>query len=144
MQVRDVLRAKGRRVVQIAPEATVREAISRLVEHNIGSLPVVDHDGRVVGIFTERDVLRGFQDCGEGFCRATIEDVMTADPITCEEHDQVHDAMGEMSHHQVGQLPVLSGGELVGVVSVGDVIKILHENAEAENRHLLAYLYGPA
>ncbi len=142
MQVRDVLRAKGRRVVQIGPEATVGEAIARLVQQNIGSLPVVDRDGRVVGIFTERDVLRGFHNRGEGFCQARISEVMTARPISCDVDEPVHDAMGKMSDHQVGQLPVLDGEELVGVVSVGDVVKLLHENAEAENRHLLAYLYG--
>ena len=142
MLVRDILRAKGRNVIQIGPGATVREAIARLVEHNIGSLPVVDDDGQVVGIFTERDVLRGFHDCGEGFCRAELADVMTSDPITCDRDEPVHDAMGKMSEHQVGQLPVMDGLGLVGVVSVGDVVRVLHEKAEAENRHLVAYLYG--
>ena len=141
MRVRDVLRSKNRGVYHIESEASVGEAIARLVEHNIGSLPVVDA-GRIVGIFTERDVLRGVHNCGEGFCRARIADVMTKDPVLCDSDDSVHDAMGRMSEHQIGQLPVTEGDELVGVVSVGDLVRVLHEHAEAENRHLLSYLYG--
>ena len=143
MKVTDVLRSKGRGAISVAPEATVGEAIELLVEHNIGSLPVVDL-GRVVGIFTERDVLRGVHNCGEGFCRTRIDDVMTRGPVVCDADEPVHDAMGRMSAHKVGQLPVLEGEELVGVVSVGDLVRILHEHAEAENRHLLTYLYGSA
>jgi CBS domain-containing protein len=143
MQIRDVLKTKGGGVIQIGPDATVREAIALLVGHNIGSLPVVAAGGRLVGIFTERDVLRGNdRDC-EGFHRARVGDVMTPSPHTCDAHENVHDAMGKMSAHAIGQLPVLDGDELVGVVSVGDVVKLMYEKVEAENRHLLEYLYGP-
>jgi CBS domain-containing protein len=142
MNVRGVLKSKDRRVITIGSEATVSDAVACLVENNIGSLPVVDGVGRLVGIFTERDVLRGLKRRGEGFCHARIAEVMTSDPVTCEHEDSVHDAMGKMSEHQIGQLPVMDDGRVVGVVSVGDVVKLLHEVAEAENRHLLNYLYG--
>jgi CBS domain-containing protein len=142
MNVRGVLKSKDRRVITIGSEATVSEAVACLVENNIGSLPVVDGVGRLVGIFTERDVLRGLKKRGEGFCLARIAEVMTSDPVTCETEDSVHDAMGKMSEHQIGQLPVMDDGRVVGVVSVGDVVKLMHEVAEAENRHLLNYLYG--
>jgi CBS domain-containing protein len=143
MQVRDVLRSKNRAVVTIQPEASVADALDLLVPHNIGSLPVVDGRGRLVGIFTERDVLRGVHHDCESFTRARIRNVMTEEPITCAPDDVVHEVMGKMSQHQVGQLPVVEGGEVVGVVSVGDVIKSMYEKVEAENQHLLAYLYGP-
>ncbi|MBX6311458.1 MAG: CBS domain-containing protein [Isosphaeraceae bacterium] len=143
MQIRDVLKAKGGGAIIIGPEATVNEAIARLVEFNIGSLPVVDGRGRLVGIFTERDVLRGVhRDC-ERFLHQRIADVMTPDPITCTPEDHLHEAMGRMSSRKVGQLPIVANGEVVGVVSVGDVIKLMFEQVEAENRHLLEYLYGP-
>ena len=80
MLVRDVLLAKGNRVVSIDPDATVHEAIAKLVQNNIGSLPVVDHDGRLVGIFAERDVLRIIHNRGEGFGRLRISEVMTPNP----------------------------------------------------------------
>lgn len=143
MQIRDVLRVKNRAVLTIPAEATVAEAIARLVEHNIGSLPVLDPAGHLVGIFTERDVLRGVDGDSERFRRARVADVMTHHPIACHLDDNVHHVMGQMSDHQVGQLPVLEDAGVVGVVSVGDVVKLLYEKVEAENRHLLDYLYGP-
>jgi len=142
MQVHKVLKAKGNRVITIEPQAAVADAIARLVQHNIGSLPVVNAEGRLVGIFTERDVLRGVGNRGEGYCQAVIGDVMTINPVTCGLEDSVHDAMGKMTEHRIGQLPVLDGEEVVGVVSVGDVVKILYEDTEYENRHLRDYIYG--
>jgi CBS domain-containing protein len=143
MQVREVLKTKGGGAIHIGPEATVAQAIERLVQCNIGSLPVVDREGRLVGIFTERDVLRGVnRDC-DGFSRRQIHHVMTRNPVTCDLDDDVHDVMGKMSRHQVGQLPVTHDQEVVGVVSVGDVIKLMYHKVEAENQHLVNYLYGP-
>jgi len=143
MLVRNVLDAKGRRLIAIGPEATVKQALELFVEHNIGSLPVVDTSGKLIGIFTERDVLYG--DCRgpESFHRQPMNRVMTPDPITCGPEDAVLEVMGKMSRHRVGQLPVLDAGRLVGLVSVGDLVKSLYDQAEAENQHLSAYLYGP-
>ncbi len=144
MVVRDVLKAKGRRVYFIGPEASVQDALALFVAHNIGSLPVVDLDGRLVGIFTERDVLFKVHEDPTGFSKRTIRDVMSHDPITCAPDDVVHEVMGKMSKHRVGQLPVVEEDRLVGVVSVGDLIKSMYERVEAENKHLFEYLYGPA
>lgn len=143
MQVHEVLKSKGRRLIAIGPDATVSQAIHRLVEHNIGSLPIVEDD-RLVGIFTERDVLRGVdRDC-EGYGKLLVGEVMTRSPVVCTLDDDVQHVMGKMSEHQVGQLPVLDADRcVVGVVSVGDVIKVLYEQLAHENRHLLEYLYGP-
>ena len=143
MQVREVLKAKGGGAIHMGPEATVAEAIERLVQCDIGSLPIVDREGRLVGIFTERDVLRGFnRDC-EGFHHRQIHQVMTRNPVTCDLDDDVHEIMGKMARHKVGQLPVTCDDDLVGVVSVGDVVKLLYHKVEAENQHLVNYLYGP-
>src|SRR5208337_5644405 len=81
MLVRDVLGAKGSELFTIDPEATVQEAIAKMVQKNIGSLPVVDHDGRLIGLFAERDVLRIIHNRGEGFSRMRISEVMTRDPV---------------------------------------------------------------
>src|SRR5438309_5638332 len=107
MQVRDVLKTKGSRVVTIEPEATVSEAIARLVQNNIGSLPVADGEGRLLGIFSERDVLRGMHNRGEGFGRIKISEVMTPDPVTCNLDDDVDDVMGKMSQKRIAKVPVL-------------------------------------
>ena len=78
MLVRDLLHTKGNRVISIYSAATVNEAVAKLVQNNIGSLPVVDHEGRLIGIFAERDVLRIIHNRGEGFGRVSISQVMTS------------------------------------------------------------------
>ena len=142
MFIRDVLQEKGRRVISIGPEASVKESLALFVEHNIGSLPVIESSGQLIGIFSERDVLFGnHQDC-ERFHHRLIKEVMTPNPITCSPKDTLAEAMGKMARHHVGQLPVVDGSELVGVVSIGDLVKSLNEQVEAENRHLMDYLHG--
>jgi CBS domain-containing protein len=142
MQVRDVLQAKGNRVVSIDSDATVHEAVAKLVQNNIGSLPVVDHDGRLIGIFAERDVLRLIHNRGEGFGRLKIAEAMTPDPVTCCLHDDVNDVMGQMSERRIAKVPVLDEGALVGIISVGDVVKVQYDKVATENRHLISYIQG--
>jgi CBS domain-containing protein len=142
MLVSDVLHAKGRRVITIGPEATVKEALALFVEHNIGSLPVVEVSGQLIGIFTERDVIFGDHHDLERFHRQLIREVKTPNPVTCSPKDTLAEAMGKMAKHHVGQLPVVDGSELVGLVSVGDMIEALYEQIEAENQHLMNYLHG--
>jgi CBS domain-containing protein len=143
MLVRDALRARYREVITVTLDSNVEEALALLVSENFGSLPVVDDFGRLVGIFTERDVLRGFHDCGRSFLEKSIHEVMTRNPVSCGPDDEIHEVMGKMSRHRIGHLPVVAGCDVIGVVSVGDLIKILFEKAEEENQHLIAYLYGP-
>ncbi len=142
MLVRDVLESKGRRMVTIDSDATISEAIAKLVQNNIGSLPVVDHEGHLTGIFSERDVLRIIHNRGEGFGRLRVSEVMTRDPVTCRLEDDVADVMGQMSERHIAKIPVTTGAELVGIVSVGDVIKALHDKVHTENQHLMSYIHG--
>lgn len=142
MLVRDVLDAKGRRVVAIDSDASVNEAIAKLVQNNIGSLPVVDHDGRLVGIFSERDVLRLFHQRGEGFGRLHISEAMTCNPVTCGVHDDVTEVMGLMSQRNIAKVPVIEETKLVGIMSVGDVIKVMYDKVSTENQHLMSYIHG--
>ncbi len=142
MQVRDVLRIKGDRVVTIESDAKVSDAIARLVQNNIGTLPVVDGDGRLIGMFSERDVLRGIHNRGEGFCRVKVAEVMTPNPVTCEPGDDVNDVMGQMSERRIAKVPVLSNFRLVGIISVGDVIEVMYEKVNSDNQHLMEYIHG--
>jgi CBS domain-containing protein len=142
MLVRDVLESKGRRVISIDSETTVSEAVSKLVQNNIGSLPVLDQSGSLVGVFSERDVLRVIHNRGEGFGRMPVAEVMTARPITCSLEDDVNDVMGKMSERHIAKVPVMSEGKLVGVVSVGDVIKVMYDKLHTENQHLISYIHG--
>lgn len=142
MLVREVLKSKGGRIITIDPEATVTEAIARLVQNNIGSLPVAHEDGRLLGIFSERDVLRGLHNRGEGFGRTRVAEVMTQDPITCDPDDEVDDVMGKMSERRIAKVPVCERGQIVGIISVGDVIKVMYDQVHYENQHLKTYIHG--
>ena len=142
MLVRDVIENKGHRVIAIDSDATVSEAIAKLVQNNIGSLPVVDHGGHLVGMFSERDVLRVIHGRGEGFARLRVVDLMTGHPVTCGLDDDVNDVMGKMSERHIAKVPVVSDSELVGIVSVGDVIKVLYDKVHTENQHLISYIQG--
>ncbi len=109
MLVRDVLQSKGRRIVTIDCEATVGEAIAKLVQNNIGSLPVVNHEKKLIGIFSERDVLRVIHNKGESFARLPVCDLMTRDPVTCHLDDDVEEVMGLMSERRIAKVPVTEG-----------------------------------
>jgi CBS domain-containing protein len=143
MLVGEVLDMKGRRLVTIDSEATVMEAAAKLVQNNVGSLPVVD-DGRLVGVISERDVLRLMHHRGEGFGRLRVSEVMTCNPATCRADDAVDDVMGMMSERRIAKIPVVEDDALVGVVSVGDVVKLLYEKVSSENQHLTSYIQGSA
>jgi CBS domain-containing protein len=144
MRVRDVLKTKGDRMVTIEPDATTPEAVARMVENNIGSLPVIEHDGRLIGVVSERDLIRELHDRGDQFPQASIRAVMTLDPITCDIDDEVEAVMGLMSERRIAKVPVIDRGRLAGIVSVGDVIKTLYARMKDENNYLMDYLYGPA
>ena len=142
MHVRDVLRSKSGGVIVIEANALVKEAMKRLVQHNIGSLPVIDDYGRMVGILSERDILRGLHTCGEEYRQILVSEVMTPAPVCCNLEDDVDDVMGHMSENRIAKVPVLDGTELVGIVSVGDVIKLMYERVNLENQHLMTYIHG--
>jgi CBS domain-containing protein len=142
MHVRDVLKTKGGRVISIDPEASVAEAIARLAQNNIGSLPVVDGEGRLVGIFSDRDAIRGVHHQGAGFCQMRVAQVMTPDPVTTHLDDEVNEVMGKMTESRIARVPVLHQDKLVGIISVGDVIKFLYEKVSSENQHLMTYIHG--
>lgn len=141
MTIDEILRRKGRDVVTIAPSETVLGAVQRLVEHDIGSLVVLE-DGGPVGIITERDVLR-LAARGPGRLAATrVTDVMTRAMITAEPGDGVKAIMDVMTEERIRHLPVLEVGRLVGIVSIGDLVNACRASAEDENRHLRRYIQG--
>jgi CBS domain-containing protein len=142
MQVRDILKSKGGRIISIGPEATVTEAISQLVQNNIGSLPVTDVEGHLIGILSERDVLRGIHKLGAAFGQKKISEVMTPNPESCNLDNDVEAVMGKMSESRIAKVPVLCDSKLCGIVSVGDVIKMLYDKLHHENQHLMTYIHG--
>lgn len=143
MNVRRILEEKGSpEVVTIGPERTIEEAIRQLVEHNIGSLVVVDGEGDLAGIITERDILRVCAGGGERLATTRVDEVMSRDLIIGETDDSIDYVMGIMTQNRIRHLPIMGRTGLRGLVSIGDVVKVQLRQTEYENHHLREYIQG--
>jgi CBS domain-containing protein len=139
--LRQLLRKKGTSVITTDPGSTVYDAIATMVNHNVGSIVVTD-DGELVGIFTERDYLRRIVLRGRTSKTTAVREVMTADLITVEPDTTVEAALSIMTEARCRHLPVMIDGRLAGVVSIGDCVKHLLRNAEAEIDTLERFVTG--
>ncbi|AEV17113.1 MAG: CBS domain-containing protein [Thermus sp.] len=124
MTVRQVLLRKGGEVYAISPEATVLEALKALAQHDIGALLVMEGE-RLLGIFSERDYARKLVLLGRFSKDTRVAEVMTPDPLTLPPEADLAQAMRLMTEHRVRHLPVVEGGRVVGVISIGDVVKAI-------------------
>ena len=141
MRINDVLRGKPRQdVVTINPDASVRDLVGMLAEHNVGAL-IVSVDGTAVdGIVSERDVVRHLLD-SEDVLAATVSSIMTSSVRTCEGTTLVDELMQVMTEHRVRHVPVLTDGRLTGIISIGDVVKSRIGELEFERDQLDNYLH---
>ncbi len=136
-----VLADKGRNVYTVSPRATVQQAVREMNEKGIGALLVVDYD-LPVGIFTERDVLSRVVGGGLDPGSTTLDAVMTRDLIVVEPTTSVEQAMAIMTMKRFRHLPVVDGGHVVGLVSIGDLTRWVSLNQEVEIQHLVDYITG--
>ena len=139
MRIADILRAKGSTVATVTETTTVTGLLTELVIHNIGAMVVVGPDG-VVGVVSERDVVRKLHDQGPELLRSSVADIMSTVLVTCSPDDLVDDLSALMTNNRVRHVPVMQGGRLVGIVSIGDVVKNRMEELQAEQQHLQAYI----
>ena len=140
MTVKDILRTKRINVVTIPPDATVHRAMQTMVTNHVGSLVVTDGQGKVVGIITERDILRECAVRSEQVQTTTVQQVMTQDLIIGVLVDEVSYVMGIMTQNRIRHLPILNGERLEGLISIGDVVKAQLAETEVENRYLREYI----
>lgn len=138
MRVSDILRFKGHDVVTLPPTATVQTLLDTLAEHNIGAAVVVDGDRDVVGIVSERDVVRAARD--ELTWEAPISTIMTTKVITCTEEEEVEHLARTMTERRIRHLPVVDEDGLVAIVSIGDMVRARLADLEAERDHLTDYI----
>lgn len=139
MYVESILNAKGGDVVTVTSQSTIGNLIAELARHNIGAVLVVD-DGEIVGIVSERDIVRHLAGSAEGFRTQPVSAIMTRSPRTCAPGDTLEDAMNKMSSGRFRHLPVLDNGRLVGIISMGDVVKRKINQAEQEATQLRQYI----
>jgi CBS domain-containing protein len=141
MRIRDVVAAKQQRtVVTVPPDATVRELIALLAEHNVGAL-VVSPDGKTVaGIVSERDIVRHLHDNPE-LLSDNVDSIMTRDVHTCASDVDLDDMMTVMTERRIRHVPVVDGDEMVGIVSIGDVVKHKISVLQFERDQLDSYVH---
>ena len=139
MTIARLIAGRDQQIVHCSPQETVREAAQRLSENRIGAMPVVD-GSRVIGIFSERDLLYCVARHGGDALGLLIEAVMTAPPITADPDSTVRDALEVMTLRRIRHLPVLDDGELVAFVSIGDLVKHRLELVEHEAQAMRDYI----
>ena len=131
MKVRNILATKGGRVVTITPNELVRQAVALLVQHRIGALVVTDSDGRLVGILSERDVLHAAAG-DEGIFGRPVGDLMTREVIVGMPQDDVLAVAHTMLEKRFRHLPIVDEGRLIGIISIGDVLKTQRDAYQGE------------
>jgi CBS domain-containing protein len=141
MRIRDVLTSKsGGEVITIGPEATVRELLGLLAEHNVGAV-VVSEDGEGVdGIVSERDIVRRLAE-SDAVLDGAVSAIMTSDVQTCEPDVPVDDLRKLMTERRIRHVPVVTDGKLTGIISIGDVVKSSIGQLEFERDQLDSYLH---
>lgn len=139
MHVKAILESKGDHVATISGEATVTAALEQLAREGIGALVVVEA-GKMAGILSERDVVRRLASEGHSALEARVDELMTREVHTCEPSHTVEALMTAMTDRRIRHLPVLDDGELVGIISIGDVVKFRLGELETENQVMHDYI----
>jgi CBS domain-containing protein len=144
MTVSTILGAKGSKVITARPNDTVQSVIKTLAEKRIGAIVVTDDLGRIQGIVSERDVVRVLASEGAGLLAKPVSAIMTKGVKSCSLTDNEQELMSLMTANRIRHLPVVNGGKLVGMISIGDVVKHRIEAIEHEAEDLKAYISGAA
>lgn len=142
MFVEQILSAKGDQVVSAEPDASIAEIARLLKYHRIGAVVVTDAGGDLRGIITERDLAHGLADHGAKVLDMRVDQLMTAQPVTCTPEESINDVMRKMTESRFRQLPVVQAGRLVGIISIGDVVKSRLQELKVETTELRNYIVG--
>ena len=142
MKLKDILKVKGSKVWTIQEKQTVRDALHILANQNIGALLVLDENEGIIGIISERDIVRGCCYNAKGLSESQVGQLMAREVIIGSPEDEVSYIMGVMTENRVRHIPVVADGKLLGIVSIGDVVKSQLEAHEYEIHYLKEYIYG--
>jgi CBS domain-containing protein len=140
MNVAAILKMKGREVFTASPDLPLLDIAELLGAHRIGCIVIADGDGKVAGIVSERDIVREIARAGSKVLKEPVEVCMTKTVVTCRESDTIDMLMAEMTAHRFRHLPVVERGQLVGLVSIGDVVRMRIAEAEMEAAAMREYI----
>jgi CBS domain-containing protein len=142
MKVSNLLATKGHEVSTISQERSVIDAIALLKERGIGALVVTGKTAPLVGIFSERDVVRALAASGEKALKLKVSELMSHDVVTCSESTGLNELMTTMTERRIRHVPVVDDGQLTGLISIGDVVKARLDELENDKKSLLDYVSG--
>lgn len=142
-KVSSVLKHKGHDVVTVTPHQTVAWVVKVLTQNRIGAVPVINQEGQLIGIISERDIIRGMSEHADAVLALPADHLMTRDVKTCSPEDQLVDLMEVMTLQRIRHLPVIQNGALHGIVSIGDVVKQRLEEVQSEAEDLRRYIRSP-
>jgi len=142
VRISTLLGAKGAFVVTIGRAATVADAVAALSEHRVGALVVSDDGLHIDGIVSERDVVRRLHDLQGGLLAESVMLIMSSDVQTCSPEDEVESLTATMTEHRIRHVPVVDGGVLVGIVSIGDVVKSRMDELQKDRDELVEYIHA--
>ncbi len=140
MLINQLLNAKGHQVFTVSPEDSLSSIAALLHTRRVGAFIVTDRVGRVVGIVSERDIIRAIATLGGESLSQPVSDIMTRDVIFADHSETVEALLGRMTDRRIRHLPVMDGARLVGIVSIGDLVKSKIATAEYEAQTLKAYI----
>ena len=140
MIVKAILSAKGSDVISIEPTATLETAVRTLADHRIGAMLVLGTDRRVIGILSERDIVRVLAEQGAGVLSQPLSQVMTRKVVTCNSSDTIGVIMERMTAGKFRHLPVIEQEQVIGIISIGDVVKYRLQEMEHESAALRDYI----
>jgi CBS domain-containing protein len=144
MLIAQILAGKGGEVVSTRADATIAEVASLLKARRIGAVVVTDAAGDLRGIISERDLARGLADHGAKLLDMRVSQLMTVDVVTCSPDDGIGQLMHTMTERRFRHLPVIEDGKMIGIISIGDVVKHRLQELEAETHLLQDYISGGA
>lgn len=139
MRIANVLRAKGAVVATVTSDAPVAALLAEMVKHRVGAVVVV-HDGAVVGMVWERDLIRLLHERGVVIVNAPVSEIMNVDVISCMLTDEVDSILRTMTDRRIRHLPVMVDGKLSGIVSMGDLVRARIGELEADRAYLQSYI----
>jgi len=144
MSVSHILKHKGRDVVTAAPNDSVKSIVETLAKKRIGAVIIADAKGKIAGIVSERDVVRSLAELGVQALSQPVSAIMSKNVKVCSENDSETELMAMMTENRIRHLPVVDMGKLVGMISIGDVVKFRIEAIERDAADMKAYIAGAA
>lgn len=140
MKVKDILQMKGSDVSTVSKDRPIMDVVAQLTDQKIGAVVVIDSPGKVIGIVSERDIVRAMGQHGLDIARLTAADLMTSEVKTCSPDESIDAVMTTMTHGRFRHMPVIEKGALAGLVSIGDAVKGRIQDLEHEREALKSYI----